>query len=52
MYKIIKSTFVEFKEVEDEKINVIRAEIICDSASDLPGADSIDGMELSVGSIA
>lgn len=52
MYKIIKSAFVEFKEIEDEKINVIRAEIICDSASDLPDADSIDGMELSVGSIA
>lgn len=52
MYKIIKSTFVEFKEIEDEKVNVIRAEIICDSASDLPAADSIDGMELSVGSIA
>ncbi len=52
MYKIIKSTFVEFKEIEDEKTNVIRAEIICDSESDLPDADSIDGMELSVGSIA
>ena len=52
MYKIIKSTFVEFKEIEGEKINVIRAEIICDSESDLPDADSIDGMELSVGSIA
>jgi hypothetical protein len=52
MYKIIKSTFVEFKEIEGEKTNVIRAEIICDSASDLPDADSIDGMELSVGSIA
>lgn len=52
MYKIIKSTFVEFKEIEDEKVNVIRAEIICDSASDLPDADSIDGIELSAGSIA
>lgn len=52
MYKIIKSTFVEFKEIEGEKTNVIRAEIICDSASDLPNADSIDGIELSVGSIA
>lgn len=52
MYKIIKSAFVEFKQIEDEKINVIRAEIICDSASDLPDADSIDGIELSAGSIA
>jgi hypothetical protein len=52
MYKVIKSAFVEFKQIEDEKINVIRAEIICDSESDLPDADSIDGMELSVGSIA
>lgn len=52
MYKIIKSTFVEFKQIEDEKTNVIRAEIICDSESDLPDADSIDGVELSVGSIA
>ena len=52
MYKIIKSTFVEFKEVGDEKINVIRAEIICDSASDLPDTDSIDGIKLSAGSIA
>lgn len=52
MYKIIKSTFVEFKEIKDEKTNVIRAEIICDSASDLPDADSIDGIELSAGSIA
>lgn len=52
MYKIKKQEFIRFVEVEGINLNLIRAEIFCDTDTDLPTADAIDGCRLDMGSIA
>lgn len=54
MYRIINKDrwFVRFTEIDNEKINVVRAEMVCDSVEDLPAADDISGCILDMGSIA
>ena len=54
MYTVRKSEeiFVKFSEVQDKNISVVRAEIFCDSASDLPAKDAMEGTEFAMGSIA
>ena len=52
MYKIKKQEFIRFIEVEGINLNMIRAEIFCDTDTDLPTADAIDGCRLDMGSIA
>lgn len=51
MYSIRKSEFIRFKD-ETHSVSVIRAEIFCDTASDLPAVDAPNGGELYMGSIA
>ena len=53
MYTVRKSEeiFVKFSEVQDKNISVVRAEIFCDSASDLPAKDAMEGTEFAMGSI-
>lgn len=51
MYSIRKSEFIRFKD-ETHSVSVIRAEIICDTAADLPAADALNEGELAQGSIA
>ncbi|MCR4794269.1 MAG: hypothetical protein K5898_03685 [Ruminococcus sp.] len=51
MYTIRSKNFIKFKNPE-KTISVIRAEIDCDSVSDLPAVDDISGCELAQGSIA
>ncbi len=51
MYSIRKSEFIRFKD-ETHSVSVIRAEIFCDTASDLPAVDAPNGGELDMGSIA
>ena len=51
MYSIRKSEFIRFKD-ETHSVSVIRAEIFCDTAADLPAYDAVSGKELYMGSIA
>lgn len=51
MYSIRKSEFIRFKD-ETHSVSVIRAEIFCDTAADLPAADAPNEGELAQGSIA
>lgn len=51
MYSIIKSDFIRFSGTNNT-VSVIRAEIFCDTAADLPAYDAIRGTELYMGSIA
>ena len=51
MYSIRKLEFIRFKD-ETHSVSVIRAEIFCDTASDLPAVDAPNEGELDMGSIA
>lgn len=51
MYSIRKSDFIRFSGT-DNTVSVIRAEIFCDTAADLPAYDAVSGTELYMGSIA
>ena len=51
MYSIKKSDFIRFSGTNNT-VSVVRAEIICDTAADLPAYDAISGTELYMGSIA
>lgn len=51
MYSIRKSDFIRFSGTNNT-ISVIRAEIFCDTAADLPAYDAVSGTELYMGSIA
>ena len=51
MYSIRKSDFVRFSGANNT-VSVIRAEIFCDTAADLPAYDAVSGTELYMGSIA
>ena len=51
MYSIRKSDFIRFSGTNNT-ISVIRAEIFCDTAADLPAYNAVSGTELYMGSIA
>ena len=51
MYTIRTQSFIKFKKPE-KTISVIRAEIDCDTETDLPAVDAISGTELYQGSTA
>lgn len=51
MYSIRKSDFIRFSGANNT-VSVVRAEIFCDTAADLPAYDAISGTELYMGSIA
>lgn len=51
MYSIIKSDFIRFSGTNNT-VSVVRAEIFCDTAADLPAYDAVSGTELYMGSIA
>jgi hypothetical protein len=51
MYSIRKSEFIRFSGT-NSTVSVIRAEIFCDTAADLPAYDAVSGTELYMGSIA
>jgi len=52
MIEIRSERFIRFKDTESGKISVVKAELDCDTAADLPAADGISGRELLMGSIA
>ena len=52
MLKIKKQDFIRFVEVEGRNLSLTRAEMFCDTASDLPAVDEIGGCLLDMGSIA
>lgn len=51
MYSIRKSDFIRFSST-NRTVSVVRAEIFCDTAADLPAYDAVSGTELYMGSIA
>ena len=51
MYSIRKSDFIRFSGTNNT-VSVVRAEIFCDAAADLPAYDAVSGTELYMGSIA
>lgn len=51
MYSIRKSDFIRFSGTNNT-VSVVRAEIFCDTAADLPAYDAVSGTELYIGSIA
>lgn len=51
MYSIRKSDFIRFSGTNNT-VSVVRAEIFCDTAADLPAYDAVSGTELYMGSIA
>lgn len=51
MYSIRKSDFIRFSRTNNT-VSVVRAEIFCDTAADLPAYDAVSGTELYMGSIA
>lgn len=51
MYSIRKSDFIRFSGTNNT-VSVVRAEIFCDTAADLPAYDVVSGTELYMGSIA
>ena len=51
MYSIKKSDFIRFSGTTNT-VSVVRAEIFCDTAADLPAYDAVSGTELYMGSIA
>lgn len=51
MYSIRKSDFIRFSGTGNT-VSVVRAEIFCDAAADLPAYDAVSGTELYMGSIA
>lgn len=44
--------FIKYKEGTNSDISVVRADLFCDEASDLPAVDALPGTELDMGSIA
>lgn len=52
MIVIRSERFIRFKNTESGIISVVKAELDCDTAADLPAADGIGGRELLMGSIA
>lgn len=52
MLKIKKKDFIRFVEVEGRNLSLVRAEMFCDTASDLPAVDAIQNCILDMGSIA
>lgn len=52
MIEIRSERFIRFKGTESGIISVVKAELDCDTAADLPAADGIGGRELLMGSIA
>lgn len=52
MIEIRSERFIRFKDTESGKISVVKAELDCDTAADLPAANGISGRELLMGSIA
>ena len=52
MLKIKKQDFIRFVEVEGRNLSLVRAEMFCDTASDLPAVDAIQNCILDMGSIA
>lgn len=52
MYEIISEKFIKFEEVEETNLSLVRAEIVCDSSSDLPEVNAVSGRLLAIGSIA
>jgi hypothetical protein len=52
MIEIRSERFIRFKDTESGIISVVKAELDCDTAADLPAADGIGGRELLMGSIA
>lgn len=52
MYEIISEKFIKFEEVEETNLSLVRAEIVCDSSSDLPEVNAVPGRLLAIGSIA
>lgn len=52
MLKIKKQDFIRFVEVEGRNLSLTRAEMFCDTVSDLPSVNDIDGFILDMGSIA
>lgn len=51
MYSIRRSDFIRFSGTNNT-VSVVRAEIFCDTAADLPAYDAVSGTELYMGSIA
>lgn len=51
MYSIRRSDFIRFSGT-NKTVSVIRAEIFCDTAADLPAYDAVSCTELYMGSIA
>ena len=51
MYSIRKSDFIRFSGTNNT-VSVVRAEIFCDTAADLPAYDAVSGTEFYTGSIA
>ena len=52
MYKIRKTEFIGFKQGVTPAVNLVRVQIDCDTASDIPAYDAISGSELIIGSLA
>lgn len=52
MIDIRSERFIRFKDTENGKVSVVKAELDCDTAADLPAVDGLDGRELLMGSIA
>lgn len=52
MYNIRSEEFIEFNKMNGVEISVVRAEIDCDTASDIPAYNAVPGRKLTIGSIA
>ena len=52
MYQIRKERFVRFKKSGDMTISLIKADIECDTAADIPAYNAVPERELDMGSIA
>ena len=52
MYAFVNQKFIKFKVVGNINVSLVRAELCCDTAADLPAYDGISGYELAQGSIA
>ena len=52
MKTLMRSEFIRYRETAEEVISVMRADIACDTAADIPAYNSISGIELDMGSLA
>ena len=52
MYNIRSEEFIEFDKMNGVEISVVRAEIDCDTAADIPAYNAVPGKKLAIGSIA